>query len=228
MPGATSDIRGVLFDMDGVVIDSEPVSARIMQDAARSFGFDVPDAAMDSFKGLPGDVVYARVASEFGAGRVTGPELRAVRDRLYEDVLAGIPLMPSVQILLRHIAYRNWAMALVTSSRRRHAETVVAVHGLRDFFPVVLGSEDVARPKPAPDPYLEAASHLGLESRSCLAVEDSPNGVRSASAAGCIVVGFGNGFPAHVLRSCGARILASDHVHLADLLCGGDATPGAT
>lgn len=215
-----SALRGVLFDMDGVVIDSEPVSARIMQDAARTFGFEVPDEAMESFKGLPGNVVFERVATEFGSGQVDGAELRAVRDRLYESVLEDIPLMDALRDLLGVLSSCGWRMAIVTSSRRRHAETVVDSHALRPFFQAILGSEDVANPKPAPDPYVQAAERLGVDPTICLAVEDSPNGIRSASAAGCVVVGFGSEFQSRILRDAGAQLLARDHASLADLIGG--------
>jgi HAD superfamily hydrolase (TIGR01509 family) len=218
LPLDPAAIRAVLFDMDGVVLDSEPVAARVMQEAARQFGFDVPDAAMDSYKGLPGEVVYARVATEFGEGRVDGPRLRALRDRLYETVLPGIPLMPSVRVVLDRIAARGWTMALVTSSRRSHAETVVDTHGLRSYFPVILGSEDVSRPKPDPDPFVTAATRLGHPPEACLAVEDSANGARSAAAAGCTVLGFGSDSPPTILLEAGARVTVPDHEALARLL----------
>jgi HAD superfamily hydrolase (TIGR01509 family) len=218
LPFDPATIRAVLFDMDGVVLDSEPVAARIMQEAARHFGFDVPDLAMDSYKGLPGEVVYARVAADFAEGRVDGPRFRALRDRLYETALPGIPLMPSVRVVLDRIAALDWTMALVTSSRRRHAETVVDAHGLRSYFPVILGSEDVSRPKPDPDPFVTAATRLGHRPDACLAVEDSANGARSAAAAGCTVIGFGSGFSPSALLEAGARATVPDHEALARLL----------
>lgn len=217
-PPAIATSVAVLFDMDGVILDSEPTAERVMKQAARAFGFDVPDAAIPSFKGLPGQVVYERIARDYGAGRVDGPALRSVRDRMYEDVLSDIPLMPGVREVLELLAKRACPSALVTSSRRRHAETILDVHGLQPLFRVVIGSEDITHPKPAPDPFLAAAKALDVDAHRCLVVEDSVNGVRSGAAAGCLVAGFGVDFDGQDLLEAGASILCPDHAALRLLL----------
>jgi HAD superfamily hydrolase (TIGR01509 family) len=201
----------VFFDMDGVLIDSEPVSAEVMQEASRQFGFDVPDHAMASFKGLPGNVVYERVITEFGTGQVDAATLRSIRDTLYEKRLPHIPLFEGTESMLRHLVAQNKRIALVTSSRRRHAETVLAVHDLRSLFSAIVGSEDIDRPKPSPDPYLAAALAVGCRPDRAVAVEDSENGVRSAHAAGCHVIGFGSEFPATALLEAGAETVCQNY-----------------
>ena len=219
----------VLFDLDGVLIHSEPVSERALQAAARRFGFEVPDDAMPMFTGLPGHVVYAMVVERF-AGAATRADadadagsatdagskvdaviLRTLSDEIYESWLPDVPEMPGAGNLVRALAAARKRLALVTSSRRRQAETALAVHGLRAHFAQVIGAEDVERTKPDPEPYLAAARALGVDPARCVAIEDSLAGCRSGAAAGCHVVGYLSSFPPDQLRDAGARLVLASH-----------------
>ena len=231
----------VLFDLDGVLIHSEPVSERALQAAARRFGFEVPDDAMPMFTGLPGHVVYAMVVERFagaaagahtragaGAGadadadadagsatdagsKVDAVILRTLSDEIYESWLPDVPEMPGAGNLVRALAAARKRLALVTSSRRRQAETALAVHGLRAHFARVIGAEDVERTKPDPEPYLAAARALGVDPARCVVIEDSLAGCRSGAAAGCHVVGYLSSFPPDQLRDAGARLVLASH-----------------
>lgn len=195
----------VLFDLDGVLIHSEPVSERAMQEAARRLGFEVPHEAMPMFTGLPGQVVYAMATERFAGGRTDPAAFRALSDEIYEEWLPDVPAMPGAVDLVHDLTKNGTRLALVTSSRRRQAETALAVHGLRERFAVVLGAEDVSATKPDPEPYRAAARALGVEPGRCLVVEDSLAGIRSGVAAGCVVLGYPSSFPAEELTMAGAH-----------------------
>lgn len=234
----------VLFDLDGVLIHSEPVSERALQAAARRFGFEVPDDAMPMFTGLPGHVVYAMVVERF-AGAATGADagaatgagaspdagsatdtgskvdavtLRALSDEIYESWLPDVPEMPGAGNLVRAFAAAHKQLALVTSSRRRQAETALTVHGLRAHFAQVIGAEDVHRTKPDPEPFLAAARALGVDPARCVVIEDSLAGCRSGAAAGCHVVGYPSSFKPDELLAAGAHLVLASHYGILDYL----------
>lgn len=210
----------VLFDLDGVLIHSEPVSERAMQAAARRFGFEVPDEAMPMFTGLPGHVVCAMAVDRFADGKVDALTFRAVGDEIYEGWLPDVPAMPGAEDLVRALAAAGKRLALVTSSRRRQAETALAVHGLRALFDVVVGSEDVQRTKPDPEPYRTAAGQLGVDPTCCVVIEDSLAGCRSGLAAGCHVVGYPSSFAAEALLDAGAHVVCTTHPEIGRHLLG--------
>jgi HAD superfamily hydrolase (TIGR01509 family) len=117
-------------------------------------------------------------------------------DRLTDDVLAslaqnGVPFRPGARELLMGLREAGIPTALVTMSMRRMATSIVDLLDF-DAFDLVVAGDDVERPKPFPDPYLRAAELLGVDIRDTVAIEDSPNGVRSAVAAGCTVIGVPN------------------------------------
>jgi HAD superfamily hydrolase (TIGR01509 family) len=177
----------VLFDMDGLLVDSEPlwfeseadVMARLggtwtRQDQEnllgssldRSVGYFLERAAVPATREQVGEWLVAGV-------------IERVRDR-------GVTVMPGAAELVAEIATSGLPYALVTSSQRRFVDAVLSRTGIR--FPVVVTGNDVSRSKPSPEPYLLAARRLGADPSRCLVLEDSPTGVAAAEAAGCVVV----------------------------------------
>jgi HAD superfamily hydrolase (TIGR01509 family) len=179
--------EAVLFDMDGLLIDSEPLWLEAETAVMARLGADW--TAADQAQLLGGSLVRtvryllgkaARPASpaqvaEWLMTRVT----ELVRDR-------GVPLRPGARELLTEVAAASLPHALVTSSERGFMDAVLARTGLR--FDVLVCADDVSVTKPDPEPYLLAAKLLGADPARCVALEDSPNGVASAQAAGCQVI----------------------------------------
>ncbi|MDT4987606.1 MAG: hypothetical protein QOI74_1700 [Micromonosporaceae bacterium] len=180
-------MRAVIFDLDGVLIDSEPVWERVRRGyVAETGGGWQPDSQQRLMGMSTGE--WARYLSvELG---VPHPPERVATDvvermaRSYDD---GLPLLPGAVDAVRRAADR-YPLGLASSSPRRLIDTVLTEAGLTPLFAVTLSTEEVPRGKPFPDVYLAVAAKLGVAPRDCVAVEDSSNGLRSAHAAGMRVV----------------------------------------
>ncbi len=180
----------VLWDMDGLMVDSEPLWTAAEQELARSLGGTWDDEVKARIVGTRLDVAVPTILAYFGVEptaervAVTAEQLL---DRMVELFTADdLPLLPGVRALLAALADEQVPMALVSSSYRVLVDAVLET-GLGPFD-VTLAGDEVAQGKPAPDPYLLAASRLGVDAGRCVVLEDSPAGVASGEAAGCAVV----------------------------------------
>lgn len=177
--------------MDGTLVDTEPQWMAAETPLVESFGGTWSHEQALQLVGL-GLEDSARIFQAAGV-RLSVPEIiDTLTDRVLESLAAGgVPFRPGACELLLALREAGIPTALVTMSMRRMATSVL---GLLDFqaFDFVVAGDDVERPKPFPDPYLRAAELLGVDIAETVAIEDSPNGVRSAVAAGCTVVGVPN------------------------------------
>jgi beta-phosphoglucomutase-like phosphatase (HAD superfamily) len=174
----------LFFDLDGTLIDTESIAVRTLVAALESQGFQADLTLIHSLIGkdeATGDALiaaaypdadFARARSDWRAGFAAGVE-------------AGLPLKPGAAELLAATAL---PCVLVTSSQRDSAHRKLAIAGISDAFAHVVTVDDVRSPKPAPDPYLLAASLMQLDPARCLVFEDSETGAESAHRAGCLVV----------------------------------------
>lgn len=201
--------EAVLFDMDGLMLDSERAINACMARAARELGHDLPDALWLRMIG-GGENLCHRLLSE-RIGDAPAHALMARAEALYDAVAdAGIDHRPGVVDLLEWLAAGGIPRAVATSTRRPLAMRKLAAAGLLPYFDAVCTSSDVQRPKPAPDVYLLAASMLGIAPGRCLVLEDSPTGVRAALAAGMTPVQVPDLLePDDATRALGHRIVAS-------------------
>jgi HAD superfamily hydrolase (TIGR01509 family) len=178
----------VVFDLDGTLIDTESLCNVAGVEACANLGFPL---SMAFFEGLAGidDRTRARMIEEHVGQPVEYAAFLSEWDRLCTLRFAqGIPLKAGAVDLLESLEAAGVPVALATSSRRGPAEEKLAAIGLGRHFRTVVTFDDVAAPKPAPDPYLLAAERLGVAPARCLAFEDSETGARAAHAAGMTVV----------------------------------------
>ena len=184
-------IEAVVFDLDGVIVDSEQVWDDVREEYVRETGGTYTAAATRDMMGMS-SVEWSRyMADELGVpGSPEEINAEIVRRMLvrYGDAL---PLIDGA-VEAVHMAAARWPLAIASSSNPELIEVVLRAAGLRELFPVTVSSQEVARGKPAPDVYLEAADRLAVEPARCAAVEDSHNGIRSAKAAGMRVVAVPN------------------------------------
>ncbi|MGE8218286.1 MAG: HAD family hydrolase [Stenotrophomonas acidaminiphila] len=179
--------QAVIFDMDGLMLDSERALLGCLAQAAADAGHALPEAFLLSLIGSSDALTRQRIAGQVGAGAVDAL-LQDSYARYERLVAAGVPHRPGITDLLDTLVAHGVPRAVATSTRRPLALRKLESAGLLRYFEHVATSSDVAHPKPAPDIYLLAAARLGVEPRHCLALEDSPTGVRAALAAGMTVI----------------------------------------
>lgn len=194
----------VLWDMDGTLVDTEPYWIRAEFDIVEMHGGTWSREHALALVGadLLDSGAYIR---EHGPVPLSPHEIvEMLLDRVVASIRDEIPWRPGARELLAEVRESPTPSALVTMSWRRFAEPVVQALPAGSFDTVVVG-DDVERGKPHPDPYLLAAERLGVDPRECLAIEDSPTGVASALAAGCMVLAVPNHVEVQTPPGVGAR-----------------------
>jgi HAD superfamily hydrolase (TIGR01509 family) len=189
--GAHVHVQAVVFDLDGVLLDSEQVWDEIREQLARERGGTWSDTAQKDMMGMSSPewsrYMHERVGLPESPEEINAEVVRRLQARYAEE----LPLLPGAVEAVHRLAAR-WPLGLATSSNRPVIDTVLEAAHLTPFFAATVSSEEVARGKPAPDVYVEAARRLGVEPRRAAAIEDSNNGIRSARAAGMRVVAIPN------------------------------------
>jgi HAD superfamily hydrolase (TIGR01509 family) len=185
-------IRAVVFDLDGVIIDSEEVWEEVRRGYAAEFGKRFLPDTQDRMMGMSTREWSRHLAEEVGVPRTPEQVAADVLGRMAERYRADLPLIPGSVPAVRRLGER-FTLALASSSARVLIDQVLDTAGLTGAFAVTLSTEEVPRGKPAPDVYLAAAEKLGLPPAECAAIEDSSNGLRSAAAAGLAVVAVPHG-----------------------------------
>lgn len=180
-------LGAVLFDMDGLLIDSERLWLETEHDVVARLGAVWTEEHQKACVGgsIPRTTAYML---ELTGADVTSEEIAEwLLDGMVERLGAGVELLPGADALLDELTGAGVPCGLVSSSYRPLIDAALPFMG-RERFAVTLAGDEVARMKPAPDPYVTAARALGFEPHRCVALEDSPNGAASAEAAGCVTV----------------------------------------
>lgn len=199
MPAATNPrmttaqpVRAIIFDMDGVIVDSEPLHAQALADTIARLGYDeTPGLRLSDYVGHGDRDLWRDFIAKFQPAQTLEELLRLKSDRVVELVREHQPLFAGLPELLAATA-RRWPLAIASGSDRPVIEAVLDLEGLRQHFAVVVSSNEVAHGKPAPDVFLLAARRLGVAPEACVVIEDSKPGVAAALAAGMRVVAVTN------------------------------------
>jgi mannitol-1-/sugar-/sorbitol-6-/2-deoxyglucose-6-phosphatase len=186
---ALDNFDAAIFDMDGLMVDSEPFWKRAERECFAEVGIEITE----EMSKVTAPMTTTEVAAYWYAyrpweGRSTLDLERAVIARVRDLIERHADPLPGVRETLRACRSRGWRIGLATNSPLALCTHVVGTLGLHEAFDVILGADDVARGKPAPDIYLETARRLGVSPALCLVFEDSVSGVRAARAAGMAVV----------------------------------------
>ncbi|MEU4650918.1 HAD family hydrolase [Nocardia fluminea] len=176
-------IAAVVFDMDGVLIDSEPIWEQVRHEYVVLKGGRWQPDSQKKMMGMSTPEWSAYLADDLGVAEPAGEVAAAVIDLMADKYAHHVPLLPGAVEAVRRCA-GSWKLGLASSSPASLIDLVLAKSGLLDYFTAVLSTEEVGRGKPAPDVYLTVAQRLGVEPNNCTAVEDSTNGLRSAHNAG--------------------------------------------
>jgi HAD superfamily hydrolase (TIGR01509 family) len=191
-PGPTAaGIAAVVFDLDGVLVDSEAVWDDVRRRFTEENGGRWHEGAQREMMGMSSEewsrYVRDRLGVEMDPERISA----AVADRVAEVYRERLPLLPGALEAVRSLA-AEWPLGLASSSNRHVIDLVLDLAGIAGDFRVTVSSEEVGAGKPAADVYLEAAGRLGADPGACVAIEDSTNGIRSADTAGMAVVAIPN------------------------------------
>ncbi len=209
---------GVLFDMDGLLLDSERLARDAFVRACEDHGWPADlrtyQQCIGSTYEKTREILVAAYGAEFPYETVDASWSHHYHARLAEG---PVPVKAGARALLEHLSLRRVPMALVTSTRRTTAVGKLSDTGLLDFFDGLVCGGETEKGKPNPDPYLAGAALLALEPAACWALEDSANGVRAAVSAGCVVFQVPDLVPPTAeIKRLGHRIVATlDEVRVA-------------
>ena len=187
--GAQRPIRGVLFDMDGLVLDSEKLYTRFWREAAQALGYSMTVEQSLGMRSLGKKLGQPYLEACFGPG-IDYTQLRNKRIKLMDAYVAqhGIDPKPGIYELMDYLKANHIAAAITSSSPMESIRTHLANADLLHRFDKLCSGHDIPNGKPAPDIYLHGAAALGLQPEECLALEDSPTGILSAYRAGGLPV----------------------------------------
>ena len=180
-------IAAVIFDLDGVLVDSEPVWERVRRGLVAERGGQWAPDAQRRLMGMSTQEWATYLSEDLGVGLPPDEVATLVVDRMAASYREHLPLLPGAVEAVRRLAAR-WPLGLASSAPAVLIGTVLDSAGLRPCFQVTMSTEQVARGKPAPDIYLAVAAMIGRAPADCAAVEDSSNGLLSAAAAGLRVI----------------------------------------
>ena len=209
-------LRGIIFDMDGVLCDSEPfICEAACKMFAQTHGTAVQPDDFLPFVGTGEDRYIGGVAAKHGVTLA----MPADKERTYEiylDIIRGrLEPLPGAKSFIEDCRRRGLKLAVATSADQVKLQGNLQQIGLPvDRFDAVITGSEVERKKPSPDIFQLAAKRLGLTNAECLVVEDATNGVQAATAAGSLALGLTTSFPAEILRQAGAHWTAPDLAHV--------------
>ena len=184
-------IDAVVFDLDGVLVDSEEIWDRAREQLARERGGRWHDQAQQDMMGMSSTEWSRYMHDVIGLEEPPEEINREVVRRLTELYRQELPVIPGAKEAVERLAAR-WPLGLASSSNRELIDLALELLGVRHLFKATVSSEEVARGKPAPDVYLEAARRLGVDPAHTAAIEDSHNGILAAKAAGMRVIAIPN------------------------------------
>jgi len=184
-------VEAVIFDLDGVLLDSEQLWQQSKEAFVRTTGGRWRDDAPRAMLGMSSTEWSRYMHDELDVPLSQAEINRGVVARMEARYRSGLPLLPGAVQAVRGLA-AHWPVALASSANREIIDLVLDLSGLAETFAVTVSSEEVPRGKPAPDVYLEAARRVRVAPARCVAIEDSGNGLRSAAAAGLTAIALPN------------------------------------
>jgi beta-phosphoglucomutase len=208
-------ISAIVFDFDGVLVDSEPLHLRAYQEVLEPFGLSLPrEKYYASYLGYDDPGVFKAVAEDRN-WPLDERRLRALIDeksRVFDALVAGGEMLyPGVPECLARLA-AEWPLGIASGAARFEIESMLRSHRLERFFRFIVASGETPASKPAPDPYRKAAELHGQPPRACVAIEDSRWGIESAKAAGLACIGITHTYPVSELLEADAIVTSLEEL----------------
>lgn len=209
--------KALIFDMDGVLIDSEPLHKRAKELAFGEIGLVLPESVYDSYKGRPDATMIPEVLGERGLSADAIAELLHRKHKIFEKIEHDIKPVPGAGEFVMW-AKSRYRIALATSATARNREAALKLLGIGNPFEAIVDAGRKHRPKPDPEVFQIAMRDLGLGPEDCWIIEDSTNGLRAGKAAGCFAVAITTTFDSETLRQAGADVIVHSFHALRTLL----------
>ncbi len=202
--------QAVIFDMDGVLVDSEPFHFENESRMFRKLGLDISDEEHSHFTGVATDVMWRQISEthELPLSVAELTELTVLESNQYFGSLEKIEPLPGLVDLLEKLVAAEIPLAVATSSDTVTMKNILEKSGLRKYFRFTVCRDDVANSKPEPDVFLHAAKLLEVPPENCLVFEDSKNGIKAAKAAGMFCIAYSGGNSGHQDQSQADRRIA--------------------
>lgn len=203
-------IKGIIFDMDGVLIDAREWHYQAFNEALDLFGASIPhERHLSEFDGLPTSVKLKKLSVEGLIPEILHPLINSVKqERTLRIAAKNCFPNPSHVAMLSYLKNQNFKIGLATNSIKLTTMAMITYAGIEDFFHSILTNEDVKFAKPHPEIYRSSAAALGFKPEEILVVEDNVNGIQAATAAGCRVLEVKNPDDVHLDRVLNALELA--------------------
>jgi HAD superfamily hydrolase (TIGR01509 family) len=196
-----SDLTAVIFDMDGVIVNSEPHHERAFREVIQELGYEgLGGLHFPDYVGRSDFELWVDFIARNNPSQTLEDLLARKRERVIQVLNAARPIFKGLPALVEKLAAR-FPLAIASGSEHAVIQAVLALEGLHRFFPVVVSASDVKRGKPAPDVFLHAAELLKVHPRNCVVIEDSKPGVTAGLAAGMKVIAITNTHSADELRT---------------------------
>ena len=186
-------MKAVIFDMDGVIIDSEPIHFEVDIQTMKDFGCSISKEELNKYVGTTNEYMWTDIKNKYKLDKSV-EEIINYRSEMVKRKVIESDLIPieGIADLLKELKVKNIPAAIASSSPRDFIEVVVSKFQLEDYFSCIWSGEEVENGKPAPDIYVETAKKLGISPEECIVIEDSKNGVLAAKKAGMKCIGFKN------------------------------------
>jgi HAD superfamily hydrolase (TIGR01509 family) len=191
-------MKAVIFDMDGVLVDSEPIHQRTELDALAAFGLHLEKKDLYPYAGTTRDAFQKGISLQYNFH----PDWKAVfehKDRHFYELMKDVNPMPGVLPLIREMKAAGLKLAIATSGQERSMATVLDKFSLTSVFDASICARDVSKSKPDPQAFLLAAERMQIQPADCVVFEDSINGIRAAKAAGMFAIGVTGTFAKELL-----------------------------
>ncbi|WYP26632.1 HAD family phosphatase [Alkalihalobacillus sp. FSL W8-0930] len=184
-------MKAFIFDMDGVIVNSEPHHVEVEIATAKRYGATITEDDLAEYTGMVSEDMWGRVKEKHGlTGEIKDILTHAHTEKLKRLKESDLTPIEGIPGLMQKLSERNIPMAVASSSPREYIEAVLQKFNIEDHFTSVISGEEVNQGKPAPDIYLETAAVLGIDPKDCVVLEDSHNGARAAKAAGMTCIGY--------------------------------------
>jgi len=185
-------IEAIIFDMDGTLVDTEPFNTEIEKHLFRLNKIEISEEEHQKYLGVASDAMWRKIAEQ---NKLQIPVSELIKQNhkesfRYLSEVEQIPIMPELVELLKKLQTKQYPMAVASSSTPEIIDLILSRTNLKKYFQVIVSAEEAGKSKPEPDVFLLAAEKLGIKPANCLVVEDSPNGIKAALAAGMTCVAY--------------------------------------